>query len=254
MKDNEINRAKGGCALEPSHLNIGACVSSLQSRNFRTQLAPIKRYHTGKESCRSPGLLSAPVQGWGWRAASLQSTSLLDVFSIYSLTSFRFVEAAELFACLRHKSCAVLGLCLVQQAEQLLKTQLVSEWPVTICPQRGCHHCCFLSHLVTALILLFAPLGTAPRATMVGNSYLYIHLSLTQKWESCSSPHPSYRDKDLVRLLLLSMLGKAQVSTLPCWSLPLCSAWLPKSAVMVCLAACSIFGLRWGIDKSLCSG
>lgn len=60
MKDNEINRAKCGCALELSHLNIRACVSSLHSRDFRTQLAPIKRYHTERESCRSAGLLSAP--------------------------------------------------------------------------------------------------------------------------------------------------------------------------------------------------
>lgn len=107
--------------------------------------------------------------------------------------------------------------------------------------------------LVTALILLFAPLSNPSWATTVGNICLYIHLSLIWKWENCSSPPPPYCDKDLVRFLLFSVTGKAQMSTVVCWSLPLCSAWFTKSAVIVCLAAYSIFGLCWGIDKSLCS-
>lgn len=67
MKDNEINRAKCGCALEPSGLNIQVHVSSLPSRDLRAQLAPIKRHPNRGESCGSAaqGLPEHPAQGEG---------------------------------------------------------------------------------------------------------------------------------------------------------------------------------------------
>lgn len=70
MKDNEINRAKCGCALEPSHLNIQACVSSLHSRDFRTQLAPIKRYDTGERAVTPLGCCLSPAPCTGLRQES----------------------------------------------------------------------------------------------------------------------------------------------------------------------------------------
>lgn len=245
MKDNEINRAKCGCALEPSHLNIQACVSSLHSRDFRTQLAPIKRYDTGERAVTPLGCCLPPAPCTGLRQESCISMEHSPPGHLqYGPTHLILLCSSCRALCTSkaQKLCSF-RVCLVQQAEQQLKAQMVSESPVTICPQQSCHRCCSPSHSVTALMLLFAPLSKPPQATMLGNIYLYINLSLTQKWESCSSPPLSYCHKDLVRLFLLSMLGKVQVSTPPCWFLPVHSAWFTKSAVIVGLAAYSIFAL-----------
>lgn len=231
MKDNEINRAKWGCALEPSHLNIRACVSSLQSRDFRTQLAPIKRYHTGRESCHSPGLLSAPSPLCRGEAGELHLHG-----AIASWTHSVYTHSLHPVLLKLQSSLHVSGTKAVQFQGYAWYSRQSSCWK----------HNWFLNHLLKSALSRAATTAASPPTwSQLSFSslsplampheppwqeismYVYIYRSHRSR-KVAHPPCPSDCDRDLVRLFLLSVLGKAKVSTLPCWSLPLRSAWFTK--------------------------